>query len=126
MGKVSYSAVVLDDQSRTKLLQHFQSNIPEGWEDIAHHMTINMGELDKQYERYLGMKVKLRVTHIGISDMVIAVGVEGFPTVNKIPHITVAVNRKEGGKPFMSNKITNWQPVQFSVELDGTVEEVSN
>jgi hypothetical protein len=124
MGKVSYSAVVLDDASRTKLIQHMQSNIPDGWEVIAHHMTINMGELKPEFEKYLGMKVNLTVKTVGISDMALAVGVEGFETTNKIPHITVAVNRKEGGKPFMSNKITNWQPVQFALELSGVVEEV--
>lgn len=124
MGKISYSAVVLDDSSRSKLLEYLGDNIPEGWETIAHHMTINMGEIDSQYEKYLGMTVTLNVTHIGFSDMAIAVGVEGFPTLNKIPHITVAVNRKEGGKPFMSNKITNWKPVQFSLDLKGKVEEV--
>lgn len=124
MGNISYSAVVLDDKSRTTLLNHLQSNIPQDWEIIAHHMTINMGELDSQYEKYLGMKVNLKVTHIGFSDLVMAVGVQGFGTVNKVPHITIAVNRKEGGKPFMSNKITNWKPVQFAIELTGVVEEV--
>lgn len=124
MGKISYSAVVLDNDSRTKLIEHMQSNIPEGWEVIAHHQTINMGELKPEFEKYLGMKVTLKVKTVGISDMAMAVGVEGFHTVNKIPHITVAVNRKEGGKPFMSNKITNWQPVQFGLTLTGTVEEV--
>lgn len=124
MGKVSYSAVVLDESSRSKLLEHLGNNIPKDFEAIAHHMTINMGEINPEYERYLGMKIRLRVVSVGFSDMAMAVGVEGFPTVNKIPHITVAVNRKEGGKPFMSNKITNWKPVQFSLELKGTVEEV--
>lgn len=124
MGNISYSAVVLDDKSRTTLIQHLQSNIPEGWEIVAHHMTINMGELHKEHERYLGMKVDLRVKTIGISDMAIAVGVEGFPSVMKIPHITVAINRKEGAKPYSSNKITNWQPVQFAIDLTGVVKEL--
>lgn len=124
MGKISYSAVVLDEKSRTKLINHLQSNIPNDWEIISHHMTINMGEIKPEYEKYLGMKQTLRVISIGISDMAMAVGVEGFHSVNKIPHITVAVNRKEGGKPFMSNKIENWKPIQFSLELTGTVKEV--
>jgi len=124
MGKISYSAVVLDDKSRSKLLGLVSSYIPQGWETIAHHMTINMGEIDPEYEKYLGMKVPLRVKTIGMNDKVIAVGVEGFPTKNKIPHITIAVNRQEGGKPFMSNKIEDWRPIQFSAELEGTVEEV--
>lgn len=124
MSKISYSAVVLDDKSRTTLLNHLQSNIPQDWENVAHHMTINMGELKSEYRKFLGMEQKLTVTHIGISDMAMAVGVKGFPSVNERPHITVVVNRKEGGKPFMSNKITNWQPIQFSIELTGVVEEV--
>lgn len=124
MEKTAYSAVVLDEKSRSKLLEMLGNNIPNGWEKLAHHMTINMGEIDTQYERYLGFDVDLRVTHIGISDLVMAVGVEGFPTVNKTPHITVAVNRKDGGKPFMSNKITDWRPIQFSLDLKGKVVEV--
>ena len=124
MKKVSYSAVVLDESSRSKLLQHFDDIIPNDWKKYAHHMTINMGEIDPQYEKYLGMKVTLRVTKLGISDKVFAVQVEGFPTTNEIPHITLAVNTNMGGKPFMSNKINDWRPIQFSLDLKGKVEEV--
>jgi len=46
MSNVSYSAVVLDDRSRTRLIERFKSLIPEGYEIVAHHMTINMGEID--------------------------------------------------------------------------------
>jgi len=124
MKKISYSAVVLDEISRTKLLKHFESVIPPNFEKVAHHMTINMGEIDSQYEKFLGMKVDLKVTHIGIDKTVMAVGVNGFPTNNKIPHITLAVDRANGGKPFHSNKITDWRPISFSVKLSGKVEEV--
>lgn len=121
--KISYSALVLDEASRTKLLQY--SEIPNGWENVAHHMTINMGEIKPEFEKYLGMKTSLRVIKIGMSDLVMAAMVETtIPTTNTIPHITIAVNREEGGKPFMSNKITNWKPIQFAIELSGTVEEV--
>lgn len=124
MGKITYSAVVLDKKSRSKLLSLVGSYVPQGWEVIAHHMTINMGEIKPEYEKYLEMKVTLRVKTIGMNDKAMAVGVEGFPSKNKIPHITIAVNRKEGGKPYMSNKIENWRPIQFGLELTGTVEEV--
>ncbi len=123
MGKVSYTALVLDDKSRSKLLQY--SEIPEGWKSVAHHMTLNMGEIKTEYEKYLGMTAQLRVVKIGMSDLVMAAMVETIvPTDNTIPHITIAVNRQEGGKPFMSNKITNWKPIQFAIELTGTVKEV--
>lgn len=125
MKNIAYSAVVLDENSRSKLLAELAGNIPAGWEKIAHHMTINMGEIKPEYEKYLGMTVPLRVRTVGYSDKVIAVGVEtSVPTDNKIPHITVAVNRKEGGKPFMSNQITNWKTIAFGLELNGKVEEV--
>jgi hypothetical protein len=38
--------------------------------------------------------------------MAVAVRVEGFPSKNKIPHVTLAVN-PEGGKPFMSTRLKN-------------------
>lgn len=124
MSKIAYSAVVLDEKSRSKLLNFLSSEIPENWETIAHHMTINLGEIKPDFEKYLGMRVELSVIDLGISDKAIAVKVEGFPTVNKIPHITIAVNRKEGGKPYMSNKITDWKPIKFNSKLTGKVMEV--
>jgi hypothetical protein len=125
MGKIAYSAIVLDEKSRSKLLAHLANNIPKGWEVIAHHMTINMGEIKPEYEKYLGMTVDLLVRTVGYSKMAMAVGVETtVPTKNEIPHITIAVNRKEGGKPFMSNQIKNWKTIAFSLDLQGKVEEV--
>lgn len=124
MARISYSAVVLDEKSRSRLLEITSPSVTEGWEKFAHHMTINMGEISPEFEKYVGDEVKLRVVSIGISDMAIAVGVEGFPSKNKIPHVTIAVNRKDGGKPFMSNLIKNWKPIQFGFELTGTVTEI--
>ena len=125
MSNIAYSAVVLDEKSRSKLLGMLANNIPDGWETIAHHMTINMGVIKPEWEKYLGMTVPLKVTHVGYGDKVMAVGVDTIvPTVNKNPHITIGVNRKEGGKPFMSNKITNWKTIAFGLDLEGKVEEV--
>lgn len=128
MGKISYSAVVLDDESHDRLVNHFKSTIPDGYEILAHHMTINMGEIDVKFEKYLGMKIDLDVTHIGIGENVMAVGVKLIGvdklTTNKIPHITLAVDRENGGKPFHSNLISDWRPISFSVKLSGKVEEV--
>ena len=39
---IAYSGIVLDEESKQKLLA---LPIPEGWETIAHHMTITLGAL---------------------------------------------------------------------------------
>jgi len=124
MGKVSYSAVVLDEKSHTRLIERFKDIIPEGFEIIAHHMTINLGEINPEYEKYLGMPIRLSVNDIAMDDKVIAVGVNGFYSKNSKPHITLAVNRKAGGKPVMSNYLTNWQSLKRPLLISGKVTEV--
>ena len=117
---VSYSAVVLDDRSRNLLIS--KSNIPEGWEVLCHHMTINMGELrDKSL---LGKECTLTAKAVASDDKVMAVQVDtDVESSNKIKHITVAVNRQNGGKPFFSNKLTNWTPIE-PFTLKGVIQEV--
>lgn len=124
MSRVSYSAVVLDEKSRSRLLERFKSMIPEGWKVIADHVTINMGEIDPEYQKYLGLAIRLSVIDVAIDDKVIAVGVEGFYTKNNKAHITLAVNEKEGGKPMMSNKLSNWEKLKRPLLLTGKVTEV--
>jgi predicted kinase len=124
-SRVLYAAVVLDKESQSSLLSQFASKLPEGWENIAHHMTIVFGRgLDDKNE--IGKEVELTVTELGISDVAMAVKVEGYPSANDIPHITVAVNEAGGGKPFMSNKITNWDKVDlgYKLKLYGIVTEI--
>lgn len=124
MSKIAYSGVVLDERSKERLMKNFKDLIPEDWEFIAHHMTINMGEIDSKYERYLGIPLPLKVESFGIDDKVAAVSVSGFPSNNEIPHVTLAVNRKEGGKPVMSNDIEDWYPIKRPIRLIGKVQEV--
>ena len=90
MNGISYSAVVLDNRSRDRLIKRFKSIIPEDWEIIANHMTINLGEIDPELEKYLGMPVRLNVNDFAIDDKVIAVGVSGFESQNDKSHITFA------------------------------------
>ena len=120
---ISYSAVVLDHESSELLLNKFNGEIPDGWKKYAHHMTIALGKAIED-ENLLGSSQTLTVTQIGKSDMVIAVRVEGFPSKNKIPHITLAVN-PEGGKPFMSNKIEEWKDIE-PFEITGEVRNIYN
>jgi hypothetical protein len=124
MGNISYSAVVLDDRSKQRLIERFKSIIPENYQIIADHMTINMGEIDPEFEKYLGLPVRLSVNEFAADDKVMAVGVSGFETRNAKAHITLAVNKVNGGKPMMSNNLTNWQTLKRPLLVIGRVTEV--
>ena len=122
-------------QSEMLMIQNLQTkvsddSIPEGWKTFAHHMTIVFGKgLPEDLKGDLGKTVTLTVEELGVSNMVMAVKVAGYPDSKKIksndniPHITIAVNVNEGGKPVMSNQITNWKPIE-NFDITGTVTEV--
>jgi predicted kinase len=118
---ILYSAVVLDKASHSKLLERFALDIPQGWKTFAHHMTIAFGKGIENKED-LNKEVVIRVTKVGLSDMAMAVQVEGYPSKNAIPHVTIAVN-PDGGKPVMSNDITKWQDVK-PFNISGVVTEI--
>lgn len=123
--KILYSAVVLDDASRSKLFTALANKIPKDWEPIAHHMTIIFGKgLPDEMKEDNGKKVNLMATEIGMTDKVIAVKVIGYPSTNAIPHITLAVNVADGGKPVMSNDIVNWVKLNSHINLSGIVTEI--
>ena len=122
--RVNYSAVVLDDKSRASLLKVFSPMIPEGWETFADHMTINLGPIDGQFRDFLDTDAELTVISYAKDELVMAVGVEGYQTNNDKPHITIAVNRADGGKPYLSNKLSDWKPITFPIRLTGKVTEV--
>jgi hypothetical protein len=128
MSKPSYTGIVLNAASRAALLAAVPP--PEGFEKIAHHMTINLGEAAKGPAAHLlGREVKLTLIAVGRSEKVVAARVETtVPSINEIKHVTVGVNRAAGGKPFDSNKITDWHPLHPDdrIELTGTVTEVGH
>ena len=128
MKNVSYSAVVLDDLSRQKLISVFRPMIPTDWEIIAHHMTIKLGALDEESQPKKDMEknktITLVVEDYAVDDKVMAVGVSGYESKNIKPHITLAVNRSEGGKPMMSNQLSDWKEIKFPLKVTGKVIEV--
>ena len=129
---ISYSGIVLDEESKQKLIA---LETPEGWEPVAHHMTITMGSLIHKKGKHdfseaypIGSVVELPVIAVGRDERAMAVQVQAPAEISKkipFPHITVAVNRAGGGKPFHSNKIPqeNFEPLS-GITLTGTVEEV--
>lgn len=119
-----FASLVLDDNSAKKLVEATKQYIPEGWKIFAHHMTINFGKgLPEDLKGDLGAVKTIKATEIGVSDMAIAVRVEGYHSDNDIPHVTIAVNTAEGGKPVMSNQITNWTKLENYINLSGKVSE---
>ncbi len=119
--KVSYSGVMVDKDSKKELLNNVE--IPQGWKVFAHHMTICLGPLPENLQHLKGKKQTLKITKLGKSNKAIAFGVETDLSLNKIPHITVAINTSIGAKPKDSNEITEWEDIEpFTVV--GYVSEV--
>lgn len=123
-NKILYSAVVLDEGSHRKLLDTFADLIPEGWKEYAHHMTIVFGSgLPEEQKGDIDKDFTLKAKEIGVSDDAIAVRVEGYPSQNDIPHITLATSPT--GKPKMSNDIKDWHTLKEPLSLNGTVYEIA-
>jgi hypothetical protein len=120
-----YTAVVLDEDSRSKLIKHFTAYIPQEWAVKCHHMTVNMGTFDKgPAASYLGQTVGITVTHLGLGMLVAAARVEcEIPSNNTTKHITLAVNEAGGGKAKMSNDLQQWVLIDPLV-VYGTMMEV--
>ena len=118
-----FASLILGDSSKNKLIDLVSKYIPEGWKVIAHHMTINFGKgLPEDLKGDLGKTKTITASEIGISEMAVAVKVNGYYSDNTIPHITIAIN-PNGGKPVMSNDITDWKPLESPISLTGVVSE---
>ena len=126
----SYSAIVLDEASHNKLIEIFSpawenNEDPDEWEILAHHYTIKMGSLPVSMDDMLGQQFTMKVLAFAGNDKVKAVQVERvIETQNKVAHITLAVNRKRGGKPVQSNNLTEWVKVEHNIYITGTLQEV--
>jgi hypothetical protein len=131
---ITYSAVVLDQDSIDLLLSTFVYPNPEisNWKIVCDHMTICMGELPEHLKRYwLGEEVTITARKIGISDKSVAVKVTGFFHLQKsdseddlarFPHVTLAINPIDA-KPVDSNYITEWKDIK-PLKLRGMVKEI--
>jgi predicted kinase len=121
--QTKFASLVLDKSSRDKLLNEVSNYIPDGWEIISHHMTINFGKgLPKELIDDLGQIKTIIANEIGISEKAMAVKVSGYYSDNKIPHITIAIN-PNGGKAVMSNDITDWNTLETPITLYGIITE---
>lgn len=126
MNVIAYTGVILNERSRKKLFKSFNKFIPRSYKLISHHMTINLGGIDKQFEKYLGLPIKLKVEEFAIDERVAVVKVSGFNSDNIVPHITIAVNELNNGKPIDSNNIDeeNWNSIKKPIYLVGKIKEI--
>ena len=135
---LNYSSVVLDDTMRELVARQAEkikrdNELPpefvvssEGkW---PHHMTINMGSLLPGWENDMPTTLVVDgwgiVNEEGAKAMAFRVNKESFdnlPIKNEHPHITALV--PPDGKPFHSNKIVNWQPLEEPFDVTGIVVE---
>jgi len=108
-----YLAIVLTPESQAALKQLIPEFASE-WKEYCHHCTITMGTNSKRkYDYTEGEQVEMTVTHIGYNSTNVAVRVTvPKPIKNKIPHVTMSVDTESGGKPFFSNKIERWYPIE--------------
>jgi len=112
--------VKLDAKSKAKLMTALGHTVPKGWLLHGHHMTVGFGSgIPKELKAEIGTTVTLKAVTLGVSDMAIAVGVEGFMSSNEKAHITLGVSPE--GKPVMSNKITKWKALDSFMNLTGEV-----
>ena len=132
-GTIAYTALVLDQASHAKLA----ALAPEGWKVFSHHMTIINPPNQKRRlpGRWLGQEMCVKVVGIAQDRMVMTaiVDLEGVPLPMKgpeYPHVTIATNPAEGGKPSFSN--WKFKPVfdehNFEaidpITVCGTIEEI--
>lgn len=121
MSNIAYSAIVLNERSKQRLIKYFKDLIPKDFQIVANHMVINQGNINPLYEKYLGINVSLDVIDYNISENNFIVGVNGFYSEIKKPYIVLANN------PNKSNTIDDsfdWKHIKRPLKISGTVTEI--
>lgn len=124
MNNVEYYGIFIDDSSKKLLCSEFvpsyATKIYCDHMTIAHRTQFN-DDVVGICEELLGKTVELYATTLGISDDVMAVGVEtDCFSVNKHKHITLCT-LNPSAKPVQSNYITDWRKLDTPILLRGTV-----
>lgn len=122
-SNVEYYGLFIDEPSKEKL----KSLVPNwAYKIYCDHMTlahrtIFTDEIIEKCESMVGKEFDIYATEIGVSDDVIAVGVEtNCLSFNKLKHITLCTLTPQS-KPVQSNYITDWRKLKNPILLRGTV-----
>eukprot|EP01103_Thecamoeba_quadrilineata_P006146 TRINITY_DN15871_c0_g1_i1.p1 TRINITY_DN15871_c0_g1~~TRINITY_DN15871_c0_g1_i1.p1 ORF type:complete len:416 (+),score=79.80 TRINITY_DN15871_c0_g1_i1:33-1280(+) len=121
--KILFSGIKLTKSSHEELLEKFPP--PTGWKPVAHHLTLNTGNLNVEKTRLtVGQEVEFRITHVSKNEKAMAVLAhpEDKFDINgpKLPHITIAHSLI--GHPKDSNFLKIWEPVNQTI-IRGKVKE---
>ena len=124
-----YIGIFLDEKSKKKLKRLY--NLPPLWNEYNDHMTVVYNDNTMLAQdiklaniNNIGKKFKLKIVGPGISDKAFALKVkipEGVICANKITHITLGVNPKDGASAVDSNYITNWSKLYKDIYVTGTM-----
>lgn len=117
--KLVYSAAVLTEEAREKLLRL----VPPGdrfKNVVAHHCTIEFKPTEVPAR--LGETVRLRVMAVASDASCMAVVVAGVESANYFPHITIG--HTDDVKPVYSNVMLRevpWMPILGVLELEARI-----
>ena len=107
--------------------------VPEGWNPIAHHITLidptvqKHGRLPKPY---LNLNVSVNIVAIAKDERVIAGIIDVGETIlpykgPKYLHVTIATNPIAEGRPEMSNELDLSRAIQIEpVQVAGKIMEI--
>jgi tRNA nucleotidyltransferase/poly(A) polymerase len=139
---INYSAVVLDGESRNKLItilpgfyrdakniidsplndEFKKGNLDiTNWTIFIDHMTVTLGPLPTKLRGLIGQNFNLTVDAVGWTKDVIAVRVDTHLDVRNVPHITLVTS--PNGTPSMSDEVTNWVSIT-PFKVSGFLQEI--
>ena len=114
----AYIAAVLTEESREELLKQVPPTHPKV---VAHHLTVSFNptqfDFDLTYASHVEKEVTLTVTGVANDAKAQAVSVDGIPSENKHPHITLSLEQgvpaKYSNELMASVKVT---PLNFQLK----------
>ena len=137
---ISYSGVVLDDDSKEHLQRLFKTKFPdlEGWKLKCDHVTICLGPIPKDLKdegapleigksvqimvNATGMSDKVCVAQVSVVDSAVGQAISDADDEGRTLHITLALG--PDGKSRDANTITDWHEMDDKMKVIGHVKEV--
>lgn len=127
-----YVGIFLDEESKNILKENVENYVYEILGNdvtfICHHMTIShISKINDDIKNWCVLnnnkEFTLTIDAIGYSDKACAARVvtDIVPTTQNYPHITIAVNNSNNGKPVDSNFIKNFIKLPKTITLTGKV-----
>lgn len=127
-----YVGVFLDEESKNILKENSENYVYELLGNdvtfICHHMTIShISKINDDIKNWCTLHKDedfyLTIDAIGYNDKACAARVinTNIPTTQNYPHITIAINNTNNGKPVDSNFIKNFIKLPKTITLKGKV-----